>query len=255
LSKVILPPSLTTQRVTKFESIPTSVPPAVCISVQGMQGKGKTYFSFTAPEPIGLINFDDGWQRVIHHFQGKSINKADIESPDIPKGWTPEQVTNLYAPVYEQFKREFEFALANMRTVVVDTMTSAWAIARLAFLGTQGGVKGKQYAYSPVNDDFRRLLRLRRKHPETNIILLHREKAEYVSDQKTGNFELAGFGEIPFEVDDLIRVDTVGADFTVKILESKTTPAVTGKIMKAPGATFADVAMALYPHVDPTVWL
>jgi hypothetical protein len=253
---ILAPPPMMNQHSTNSVIMPGSVPPAVVVSLQGMEGTGKTYTAFTSPGPIGYINLDDGWQRVRPHFPDKDIFMTTIDSPDIPEGADPATVQRLYAPVYTQFKQAFSLYLGTCRTVVVDTMTSAWALARLAYLGTQGGVKGKQYAYSPVNDDFRRLIRLRRKAPLTSVILIHREKAEWVGDAKTGRFEMAGFTEMPFEVDDLLGtgLDSNG-QFYVKMLKSKTRPSLTGKVYPAPDNTFVNIAVDLFPQTLPTDWL
>ena len=231
----------------------------VFASVQGPEGGGKTYLSFSGPAPVAYINLDGGnWERVKEQFPDKQIDKIDFELPPIPDGSQDDYVSDLYRPIWTRVKHAWQLGLSKYRTVVMDHATAAWQIARLAYLGKL--TKVRQQFYDQVNADFLQMLKLADRYNQTNVILIHREKAEYdESGRKTGGAERAGFAAIGNEVRDLYRCYMVIEDgvpqFRTQCLMSKTQYKLSGKVYSQPNNTFVDLAMDLYPGTTPDEWM
>lgn len=257
------PPPLTstklfdiTQGQSLYTQMPTEYDRIVCLSVQGQEGAGKTDFSFSLPDPIAYINFDGAnWKRVRLRYPDKDIRIVTIELPEQPKDANPEYLQNMFAPYYQQYKNAMLGALADpeIRSVVVDTKTMAWQLARLANLGKLKSVKAQHY--DEVNADFRRVIRMHDKFNKC-VVFIHREKEEYIDNNKTGRYERDGFKEIPNEVQDLVRCGINNENkFYVEVLRSKTRPQINGQVYIQPSNTFVDLAMALWPDSLPTDWM
>lgn len=259
----VLPPPVNsalfnvTEGQSLFTPMPTEFNRISCFSVQGQEGSGKTDFALSGPAPIAYINIDGGnWKRVRLRYPDKDIRIVDIEAPDIPDGANADYIQNLFTPTYRKLKNAFVGALSDpeIRTVVVDTMTMGWYLARLASIGK---LKVKAIHYDEVNADFRRLIRQAEKFNKV-VFLLHREKDGYNEEgQKSGGFDRAGFSEIPNEVQDLLRCSKNSKnEFCVEITNSKTRPQLTGQIFTpADGNSFPDIAMRLWPDSLPTDWI
>jgi hypothetical protein len=94
---------------------------------------------------------------------------------------------------------------------------------------------------------------------DSNLILLHKQKKEYVNDKPTGNFERAGFGDIGFVVQANLLAwrDEKGEGldkFKVKVLDSRHKPLAMGLEFVGEGATFAKVAAALVDGTNEEDW-
>lgn len=159
------------------------------LSIEGIEKTGKTHFALTAPGPIGLIDMDIGLEGVIEKFaQTKKIyvarfNYRDATSPD------------EWQKMWDKMKQALMDSLISrsIRTVIVDTASEMWELARMAAFGKLLQVKSHHYA--PVNAEFRDLI-TKAHNSDKNLILIHRQKKEYVNEQWTGRMERSGFGEV-----------------------------------------------------------
>src|SRR5690606_33598929 len=83
-----------------------------------------------------------------------------------------------------------------IRTLVVDTATELWEVARLSEFGKLEQVKS--HHYGPVNAEFRNIIQAPYMRKDLNVIYTHKVKKEYKDDKWRGGFERAGFGDMPF---------------------------------------------------------
>ena len=163
------------------------------LNVEGGEKEGKTHFALTAPGPIALIDMDIGLEGVVSKFiKEKKIYVASFnyrEATD-PKQWDE---------MWQKMKKCFLDALTNnaIKTLVCDTATEMWELLRMASFGKLAQVKPHHYA--PVNAEFRDLLR-KAYDTDKNLILIHKQKKEYVDEKWTGNMERAGFGDVGYAV-------------------------------------------------------
>ena len=176
------------------------------MSVEGLHGCGKTNFSLTAPGPVAVHNFDDGLEGVVEKFIDKKKIypfhyriPQSIALPGTPAG---NSLSDSAKKIWEEFVLNFRASLPDMGTVVVDTGSESWELARLARLGKLTQVLPHQY--TAVNAEFRELLRLGYRYG-CNVILLHKLKKEYLNDKPTGNYEKSGFGDVDFIVQTTLR--------------------------------------------------
>jgi hypothetical protein len=201
---------------TSFTSTITAPDPRLIASVSGLEKQGKNHFAFTAPGPIACLSFDTGTEGVIEKFRKgfgdnkpKDIYLADYDV-NLPGGADLKQIADAAQAIWVKFRKDYEWAIRNARTVVADTGTEIWEILRIARFGKLTQVMPHQYG--PVNAEFRKLVKLAFDVKNVNAIWLHKLKAEYdtktvvVAGQtkevsnKTGKLVRSGFGDIPFLV-------------------------------------------------------
>lgn len=225
-----------------------------CISVEGREKRGKTHFSLTAPGPIIYFNLDEGLDRVQPEVKFPNLDLRVVNLPNFSRDGHPDRVAEEALKVWDQIKEMHVNALSSARTVVYDSFTEIWEIARLARFGKLQQVQW--FHFGPINREFHDFVREFTKH-DANLILLHKSMAEKdVNGNGTGAYERKGFSHIGFDVDDFFKVDRdeTGA-FYVECLESGHNPAIKGKVFKEPGNTFVDVALSLFPASSPVDWL
>ncbi len=228
----------------------------LALCVQGMQKRGKTHFALTAPGPIVVFTTDPaGLDRVkpADKFPGKDIRVHEI--PAVAKNGHPDIVKEAAGKAWQELKRLNIAALDSARTVVYDSFTDIWLLARLAEFGKDKGVKGIHY--SGINAEFLEFSREFRTR-NANLILLHKEGEERDDDGKiiNGLYKREGFGKLEFAVDDVIRCYREDPDkFSIQVLDSQN-PAINGKVFPSdPQMAFATVAMAIFPNTTPDMWL
>jgi hypothetical protein len=175
-----------------FNPIDPTIHPRVVMSLAAREKHGKTHFSMTAPGPIALFNLDLGDEGVVVKFHSqKQIMNYDMAVPR--EGLKDQAIT-----IWDNFKAAYEIALAQARTVVVDTATELWELLRIARFGQLTQVM--PYQYGPVNSEFRSVIRDAFKATGTNVIFLHKMKATYINDKRTGQYERSGFGDMGYMV-------------------------------------------------------
>jgi len=162
------------------------------VVVQGPEKTGKTHFACTAPDPILLINTDQGDEGVVtpDKFPGKEIYIVDIQPG-----------TELVAhgdvgsaeSAFDEFKKAYQWGLGNCRTVIWDKADQIWELARLVILGRLANVK--PHHYTEVNNTFRYLIKDADKSKDLNLILIHNMKEEWINEKFTGRLVRAGFKE------------------------------------------------------------
>lgn len=200
------------------------VHPRVIMSVSGLEKQGKTHFALTAPGPIAYVSTDIGHEGVVHKFRDKDIQILDVERVEDDDDTAAEKE-------WDKFRKGYVGAMRDkaIRSIVVDTATEIWEVLRLARFGRLTQVM--PYQYGPVNKEYRKLIRMAY-DCDKNLILLHKMKAQYINDKRTGEYERAGFGDTGF----LVQVNAVvwrysaddGGEFAITIRDCRQNPDLMG---------------------------
>ena len=210
-------------------------PRRLVASVSGREKTGKTHFALTAPDPIFFINIDIGAEGVLDKFQaeGKRVYVYDVRVPRTAK-------QDVYVPMWENLKRIFEKVYkVGAGSVVVDTDTEAFELARLAKFGKLSQVMPHNYV--EVNNEYREILRLAY-DSAMNSIFIHKMKPKYVNDKRTAEYEPSGFGDMEYNSQANIimyREDTdEGPEFSAFIKDCRHNPNVNGEWLKGELCSF-----------------
>lgn len=199
-------------------------------SIEGPQKVGKTHFSLTAPDPIMFFDMDIGSEGVINKFSNK---KVWIGQYDYRMLSGPNPAVAILA-MWEKMKADFIFACnsPDILTPVIDTATEMWELIRMARFGKLTQVM--PHNYGPVNAEFRDLLRLSYSCGK-DVIFIHKMKAEYVNDKRTGRLERAGFTDMGFLVQiNLQAWRNQDGEFGMTILDCRQNPDLVGMELVGP---------------------
>jgi hypothetical protein len=136
--------------------------PRMILSTEGKEGSGKSWLGLTAPRPLWWLDFDFGLEGVEGADRVDEHRTYDL----LAATWQPEAQAKRYAAeVMRRFITDFREALAKgARSLVVDTMTAAWAGQRLA---------RSEDKYVEYEEEFRSLIRAAFASPATNVLLIH----------------------------------------------------------------------------------
>lgn len=165
----------------------------IILSISGLEKQGKTHFALTAPGPIAYFSTDIGDEGVVEKFiDDKEVWMMNIDKVDDDHA---EQAPKEYA----RFKEGYLAMLRGkeVKTIVFDTATEIWELLRMARFGRLTQVM--PYQYGPVNAEYRALIR-EAYNWDKNLILLHKMKAQYINDKRTGEWERSGFSDTGFLV-------------------------------------------------------
>jgi len=235
-------------------------------SIEGQTSTGRSHLACTAPGPIAFIDMDYNSDPVRAKFkaQGKQIYYAKHMIPGKVRHMKPTGKMGQFKGTYVKaavdtwaaVTEDYYWALEHARTVVVDTATELWELCRLAHLLPEWGriEHIKSHHYTPLNTDFRNLLRAGYES-DANVILTHKVKKEYKGDSWSGKYERAGFGDIDFvcQVNMLTMVDKYG-DFTVKILKCTQNPSLVGEVLEYPMNTIPMIGQMVFPNSKGGDW-
>lgn len=164
----------------------------------GEAGTGKTDFWLGAPGPIAFFSFDKGLEGVVEKFQeNKDIYVAEYE-------WSPtENLPQSEAiALRDQVIEDFETAIMNARTVIIDKETDMWELFRYAEFGAPNDAPRN---YPQLNQRYRRLINMP-KATDINFGCIQGmksvwgQKTNRISGKQTpfdtGEREAAGFSEL-----------------------------------------------------------
>jgi len=209
-------------------------PRRLIVSLSGPAKTGKTHFALTAPSPIFFINIDIGTEGVLDKFQaeGKKIYCLDVRVPKTTK--SEKDRSDIYVPMWGNLKVVFARVYGmGSGTVIVDTDTEAYELARLAKFGKLTQVM--PHNYQEVNNEFREVLRLAFDSP-MNTIFIHKVKPKWVNNARTSEFEVSGPSDIEYNVQanlETRRMDTEdGTVFCVYIKDCRQNPSLAGTLMQ-----------------------
>lgn len=217
-----------------FSDDKIETPRRIVGSLSGREKTGKTHFALTATPPIIFINVDIGTEGVVNKFQDdKQILIYDVR---IPQGANKD----VYVPLWEEIKKIFRKVYTlNKGTVVVDTDSEIYELARLAKFGKLSQVMPQHYA--EVNSEYRELLRLAY-DSSMNSLFIHKMKPRYINNARTNEYDPAGFADMSYLAQiNLItyREDTDdGPEFSVYIKDCRQNPNIGGDVLRGPMCNF-----------------
>ncbi len=204
-------------------------PRRLIVSSGGREKTGKSHFALTAPEPIVYLDIDIGTEGVVDKFQaeGKTILRYAVR---VPK----ESAQEIYVPMWNNLKARILKAYSlRVGTVVWDTSTEAYELARLARFGKLTQVM--PHNYTEVNNEWRELLRTAY-DSGMNTVFIHKMKPVWINNARTKDYEIAGFGEMDY----LAQVNLVhyredtdeGTVFSASIKDCRQNPGISGMLMR-----------------------
>ena len=219
-----------------FDDTIRECPRRLIVSVSGKPKTGKTFFALTAPDPIFFINIDIGTEGVLEKFQadGKRIYVYDVRVPKTAPS------KDIYVPMWGNLKNIFEKVFkVGAGTVITDTGTEAYELARLAKFGKLTQVMPQHYG--EVNNEFREVLRLAYDSP-MNAIFVHKMKPVYLQNQRTSEYEPSGQSDLEYNVQANItmhREDTdEGPQFSAFIKNCRQNANVSGQLLESEMCNF-----------------
>jgi hypothetical protein len=189
-----------------------------------------SHMALTGPPPVVYFDVDIGTEGVVSKFQ--TNKQVLVYSLRVPKG----AKQGVYAGMWSDLKLRLETAWGlKQGTVVLDTSTEAWELARLAHFGKLTQILPHNYV--EVNNEWRALMRCAYDSPMTTV-LIHKQKAKYVNNTRTGEYELSGFGDTEYMVQTnlvMYREDRKGGgmpEYCGYIQDCRQQPALTGSVLR-----------------------
>jgi hypothetical protein len=219
------------------------------LSIEALEGAGKTRFTLTAPGPIAFLNFDYGLEGVVEAFQvRKPIYVASIK---LDFDGSKDQVVDAATREMKKFEVNYQTALKQARTIVIDTGTELWELMRLAAFGKLTQVLPHMYA--SVNQEMTRLIKLAY-DSDANLLITHRLKEQWVNDKRTGQFEFAGMKDVPFLVQAHVRLWQAEDGYHLKVGKSRQNATVAGLELVNEMIDFPTLAQFVFPESSREQW-
>ena len=232
------------------------------MAVDGLDKQGKTHFALTAPGPIAYQSLDIGAEGVMEKFQtSKTIYAADY-GLIIEKGESQESIMKKALPVWDQFFDDFQLALKRaaeglVRTIVWDTGSELWELLRLARFGKL--IQIMPHHYTALNSEYRNMVRAVYGTP-TNMVILHKLKAEWKDNpatgkgSKTGAYERAGYADTAFLVQVNAGVYRNAEGFHLVVKNCRQNPDVADLDLCGDLCSFPNLGTFVYPDSTPEEW-
>ena len=188
---------------------PQPVPRRIVASVAGFEKTGKTHLGGTGRSPIVFVKLDTGTEGVIEKFgDTKEIYIYDIPFSR-PAGLLGDGETRDWKKKWTDFNDTLQRIYAlNPGTVVIDTWTEGYALARLAHFGKLSQVLSHQYG--PVNDDLAAVVGLAFGAKHTTTLFIHKMGYKFASDPP--QTEVKGWKEMDYMVQVNLRNSKVPAE-------------------------------------------
>lgn len=229
----------------------------------GEVGSRKTSFWLEGPAPVVLFSFDHGTEGVVDRLldDGKEIYIKEYLW--VPKGVDADEDKDKAVALRDEFEADYEAALANARTVIIDKETDLWELFRFAEFGAPND-DPKNYA--ALNQRYRKLWK-DAKAGDVNLGLIERMKDKWgmvaggSKGTRLGKTDLrqrSGWGELADEVHFVLTHSGVNPDtWNIEV----------GK-MRGPGAldvagqeytfemipTFKEFAQLVFPESSEGDW-
>jgi len=243
-----------------FNKVTDMPPPRRIIQrVGGLEKDGKTHYAFTAPGPLGVIDMDRGLEGVMEKFVAeKDIYVRNFRNMPMATQKHHEARWEAYESSWWELLRD-----STIRTIITDTDTEAWEMARMAYFGRLTQIKSHHYAQ--VNSAFRKLID-GAFEADKNLILIARYKKQYVkknpnSDDSVwnGKHEPAGFTEMPSIVQVNLRARLIrdsDGDMvpTITVVNCRQNMALTGEVFEGDEACFPWIAANIVEGTSPEEW-
>lgn len=244
----------------------TTERPRLLIGSQGLDKTGKSHFWLSAPGPIGCINLDIGLEGVVEKWikRGKKVWVASFNIPPINAQGKPLGQAD-YVPIFKKTQAAYEAMLSNkeIRTVVVDTGSDWWDLAKLAEFGSVSPRVDVKQAYQALNQLFRSLIR-RAYDTDKNLVITHKMKEKYTrttdssgksSDSWDGkSYKRVGFGEDNYLIQVNIENTYRNNQFGITILNCRQDMGLAGMELEGEDCSFAALGQMIYPETTAKDW-
>jgi hypothetical protein len=246
---------------SRFEKANAPLKHRIIARSTGEVGTGKTTFWLGAPAPIVIFSFDKGLEGVIEPYQ----EKKDIYLAEYD--WHPtEDLTQEDAvALRDKFTTDFEVAIQNARTVVIDKETDLWELFRYAEFG---GPNDAPRNYPKLNQRYRRYINMP-KSLDINFGTIQGMKDEWKTissvdrnsgavkekGASTGHRIPSGFGELDALVHINLHHRREKGEFLIDVGKSRGPGGHDIQDQTFPGLTFVDFAQLVFPSTDETDWL
>ena len=176
-------------------------PRRLIIASSGQDKSGKTHWAIaTAPEPVYHIITDPNGYYIAQKIKRELGREIYVHKLDYSRSLGKPDAAKLW----NQFEAAYDEALKQPKgTLVVDTATEAYELKRLEHFGKLTQVM--PHNYMEVNTYFKDKLR-QAYESQLTVVFIHKMKKEYKGDGNwTGDYERAGWGDMPFEVQVNVR--------------------------------------------------
>lgn len=233
------------------------------VASSSLEKTGKTHWALhTPPAPVALIDFDIGTEgvvnkrdhnRMIIHKEFNMIARKEIE------GKVPRQ--QEYEDEWSDCLNAIRVCVASplIRTLVIDTGSEAWELARLAEFGKLEQVKS--HHYGGINREYRRAIQMAYERKNLNLIVTHKVKKAYKDDKWDGkSYERSGFGDMAFAVQVNIEhfvdegEDAEDDEFGIRVLNCRQRPELRGLELAGPLCSFAVLGRKVFPNSTKDDW-
>lgn len=231
--------------------------PRMIISTEGQEASGKTFFALNGtPRPLTLLDFDWGSEGLPEHLLAGITHKTYDVMEGSFWGLGPSESTKKVTEEMQRFLADFRTAIKDqVRTLVVDTFTTAWKSQRIA---------RENDKYAIMEEEFKALVRAAYVSPYTNLILIHHMRVVWGQGKDgrrypSGAYDRDGMDGIgamvqlgikqrfvpPVKVGNL---DTPGR-FEMDVYKSRDNPAFMGMTLN-PAMDFVTLCSMVAPSID-----
>lgn len=217
------------------------------------QKRGKTKFGLTMPRPLCYMQLDASGEFMLGEARKSAKKKDDIKHLKYfadPRG----DIKGANLRVWETLVRDFEYCISNFRSVLVDTLTEALDVRKLAEFGRNSQIL--QIYYGSIYADFRWMVKEARLH-DANVWFVHRVKDEYVGGDRTGNDLLDGWRGIQYEAQVYVEHDRSDEGiYTTTIKECEQNGLIAGMVLSSDDDDndFPTLATRVFPDTDLKDW-
>ncbi len=260
----------------------------LAIGLYGEQGTGKTRFSITTPDPIGVIPLDRKTRATVQRISQELGKTVVMPTADFIRVENPMKMAMLppscgksveikltdpapkYCCAIHYYRwhvnriKAATYTLYNnraIRSIVIDTGTQLWEDILFAHFGRSERVMPRDRG--PANQEMIEFLNcLSGKH----LILTHKARQIWKNDKPTNRFDWAGFPHLGYHTNVIaeMRCDETkeaGDDnrFTLSMVLCQDNPDIQGPggkdLLADDQINFQTLAYCIYPDQDPDQWI
>jgi hypothetical protein len=206
----------------------------IFMDVIGLEGQGKSSLALTLAEagPVAYLDIDQSVDRARKPERKKERERVKVLPVRYGIGATQEVVKAECGKAWLYMRRNVD-AAGWAKGAVIDTATEGWELLRLGSFGTLTPTgRRMDRLYGPVNAEYRQFIRSIYRTRGLHLITVHQLKDEYVDKMKdgeaqsvrTGNHVRAGFKEMGYLADIVVRCHRKKGEFSATIEVCKLGP-------------------------------
>lgn len=228
----------------------------------GEPGARKTSFWLEAPGPIVSFSFDRGLEGVVDRVLKEQPDK-EIYVKEY--NWSPRRDQDFQEQakdLRDQFEEDFDHAIANARTVILDKENDLWELYRYAEFGPEANEAPRNYP--ALNQRYREMIN-KPKDTDINFGLIEGMRDEWGSMVKksgaqgaaaTGRRIRQGFKELDGLVHVCLLHTGLGpADWAFEVGKVRGAGAINVAGQTFQNLTFPEFSQLLFPESDESCWV